>query len=553
MDSVEDQDAIDTALRKSIIYVEAQCILVHKSPMGTIFEKTLYAESKRLTDAETTMTSELEKNTFRRELPFSFSFGSRALPPSFLLPNLSSSPAIVPPSTDSVPRDPIDGGLSPGIHWRLIAFIIANPAVNSTTETISGLTDPLNGGLRSLGSLPALPPGIVTRRPLIKTSLNLIVGYDQSPLKTITGMKPTPAPVESSAASTVSTSTFLSSPSPSPSSTIIKTLSSNSTVFKTPNFLKPSQTASRLATFRVTSTTPHEGDSTVSLLLNLHQDVLTSTTLLDITIHQLVKLRRPGNRSTLLKKCVVGGVTGLDLAAALARGEGFAGVHVDAALVDDEWSDVTVKVPLRGEVVEASNWLGSIPRPRVRRASMSISRTPSISSRRGSISSITSSSKWFGKLKRTASMSQAVESLYAEPINEEDTATGFKQRFRRRSVAVVGRSGFTQVAPSTPAVVTFERHVAVEVGYVVVVKVVRGDGDEAGKAKRWGGGTRRKVEEVVRVGIVVGSPEMPVSEQPSLSLHLHLLSPSTLSRQRPHTFEAQSLSQPSTTSRFPKT
>ncbi|KAJ3208649.1 hypothetical protein HDU67_006618 [Dinochytrium kinnereticum] len=645
----EEVEEIDRALKRAMVHVEVQCILVHKSPIGTIFEKTLYAESKLLKDAASSMTPEIFGNCYRRELPFNFNFGSRALPPSFLLPDNSSSPAIVPPSSDVVARDPYDGGLTPGVHWRLIAYITANPShANEDSIPLSPLSNPLNGGLRSLARPSIAVIGGVVRRPLIKTSLNLIVGYGYN---SVEAGDDSSGPLEGNSGSSSSSSslfTAASSTSPSLRSTIsvsypAKSLSSELTLFpSTPppqrltrprsiSFTKaevpsPQQ---RTGTIRIVSVTPHEGDSTVSIILNFHRDILNDLkddtrifqTTLDIQLHQIVKLRRPGNRSTLLRRCVVGGIKGLDLAAAAVA---------SGAVEVEEWVLVEVDVPMRGGIVDMSGWEGGRKRQ----------------SSRGAIVSSAGPSRWWPAkmlaLRRTASqgswvsgsMSVCEEPNEVEGVEEAEWVTetsggevdetrpksvasststvrpsrvqayttsssssppgtptaslrhslstlprSIKTAFRRRSLtsstastvraSVLGRrksvpalavgdmvSTWMQLVPSTPEVVSFGNHVAVETSYGAVVKILRGVVEEevgrrSGEGwKRFKGGKGKRVEETIKCGFVVGSPEVPVIAEPTadapqptptqLSQVRSTLSLATLNKSSPGIFRSNS-------------
>ncbi|KAJ3103592.1 hypothetical protein HDU97_010012 [Phlyctochytrium planicorne] len=189
------------ALKRVNITVEVHCILVHKSPVGTIFEKTLFSEKKRLTDAVTSSTEHckspnplhsiiftilsysppLVQDGYRRELPFTFSFGARALPPSLLLPDSVSHPAIVPPSSDVVAKDPIDGGLCPGVHWKVVAYVTPFIAL-APAPAPSLFLSPMTSGLVSMGrsgnsSAMTAAIALANKKPLVKTSVNLNVGY----------------------------------------------------------------------------------------------------------------------------------------------------------------------------------------------------------------------------------------------------------------------------------------------------------------------------------------------------------------------------------------
>ncbi|KAJ3118686.1 hypothetical protein HDU96_010016 [Phlyctochytrium bullatum] len=498
--------SLDAHLATLPVHVEVQCILVHKSPLGTLFEKTLFAQTLRLVSpslhGQTDQLTSPALATSRKSYPFAFDFSHRALPPSLLLPTIAARPAVLPATPDAVPRDPVDGGLCPGVHWRIVASL-GSPPTNTTVPR------PLtSGGLHAIGGLDAA--SFAAWRP------------------TIPNPSTTPAPT------TAATSAALAVLG---ARTLIKTTLPLLVGYAHPStaapWLRPGATASPArpipalgaaprappGSIAVVSATPHAAPSRIAIVLRCHRDAVSAATL-DVALRQSIRLRRPGGRGSVLRRCVVAGVTGVELGRAVCG---------DAADGDDgdEWVRIEIAVPVAGgrvvdvaDLVESAGDDDNEPASSLHPASpvpsagtestgdmattvfsddddsaVPVAPAPAslfgVASGRASVSSGRSSATFASLSRRrrpptraasvmsTATSSSVIARLFRRGDAGAETTTGLP-----------GVEGGMQLAPSTPAVVSFDGRVAVEVAYVAVVRVRRRVGDGAAGERR-GAGWRR--------------------------------------------------------------
>ncbi|KAJ3144290.1 hypothetical protein HK101_002745, partial [Irineochytrium annulatum] len=384
LDEIDNVGDWDAALRRVCVFAELQCVLVYKTPLGTTFERTLFTDCKRLADAPGADATYDGKH--RRQLPFAFNFSNRALPPTFSLwedpstpatlpvsdkgeDTLSSSASVAPsiaPSTTTplnrlrTPSTP-DGGLAPGIHWRLVAY-----------------------------ATPPTPSLLARRRPLARASLSILVGYAHAGL-----------------AATVPLPERLVAVAGGPR-------------FGRGRRSRQGKEAERAAeVISVSASTPADGPTVLSVRLPSSVGV---DRVVGVSVHQEVRLLRPGNRSTVLRRVTVASLATPGRVAVTADGGD------------------SVRIELDGFGVEGkARWW-----------------------RRGKATTAERSVQEFEPVEkpRMSVVTSSARSSTTVAVKEDEG----------ESMLSAGKS-FVHLPPSTPETLGQDFHVAIEVKYYAVVRI----------------------------------------------------------------------------------